>query len=55
MWPVELISRAIAELASPSARTAQVGFECGWTAVMSILQLGKSVICADFVGHLLTR
>ncbi len=35
---------AIAELASPSARTAQVGFECGWTAVMAILQLGKSVV-----------
>ncbi|KAI0810899.1 hypothetical protein BC629DRAFT_1436876 [Irpex lacteus] len=34
---------AIAELASPSARTAQVGFECGWTAVMAILQLAAAI------------
>ncbi|KAI0093528.1 hypothetical protein BDY19DRAFT_256851 [Irpex rosettiformis] len=34
---------AIAELASPCARTAQIGFECGWTAVMSILQLAATI------------
>ncbi|KAI0082741.1 hypothetical protein K474DRAFT_21327 [Panus rudis PR-1116 ss-1] len=34
---------ALAELAIPSAKTAQVNFECGWTCVMSILQFGASM------------
>jgi len=35
--------RALAELVTPTARTAQVSFECGWTAVLAVLQLGATV------------
>ncbi|KAI0686734.1 hypothetical protein BC835DRAFT_440318 [Cytidiella melzeri] len=34
---------AIAELAVPSAQTAQVGFECGWTALLAVIQLAAAI------------
>jgi|SRR5882762_531841 hypothetical protein len=33
--------RGLAELVSSNTKTANVTFECGWTAVFSILQLGE--------------
>lgn len=35
--------RALAELLSPSVKTANVTFECGWTAVFSVMQVGAAV------------
>jgi len=37
------IAAGLAELVSPNARTANVAFECVWTAVFSVLQLGAGI------------
>jgi len=37
------IAAGLAELVSPNTRAANVAFECGWTAIFSLLQLGAAV------------